>query len=78
MDEIEYFNLCAKHDWDYYFSDDNRKIVKGDATEKRLESLAKENPKFAKIYKAWNNWHNDQVNSNKFIPQPTIEDINAS
>lgn len=49
----EYYDLCAKHDWYHGFSDDFSVDQAGAANYQWLSEVAKINPGFAEILKAW-------------------------
>ena len=49
----EYFDLCAKHDWFYDYSDDHSKWRAGNTEYQRLYNWKKENTVFQAIFTAW-------------------------
>lgn len=53
MSEIEFFDLCVKHDWYYPFADDHKAWLKGNEEHKELMRLLPSNPAFLEIYEQW-------------------------
>lgn len=53
MTPKEYFDLCAKHDWFYDYSDDHSKWRAGNDEYKTLMNWKKENTLFQDIFDAW-------------------------
>ena len=54
----EFFNICAKHDWTFYFSDDFAVWEAGERAHARLQELAATSDTFQKIYTAFE-WYSD-------------------
>lgn len=55
MEEQQFYDLCAKHDWYYQMSDDARVYKNGERERHQLVSNAMNNPPFKAIYEAWCN-----------------------
>lgn len=49
----EFYDLCARHDWYYAYSDDHRYWVAGEASWDRLKRLAATDPALQAILEAW-------------------------
>ena len=52
----EFFKKLQSHDWTYMMSDDPRKYEIGKNQEKELQTLAKDNPTFEKMYKDYSSF----------------------
>lgn len=52
----EFFKKLQAHDWTYMMSDDHRKWQIGRDQEKELQTLAKDNPTFEKMYKDYSSF----------------------
>ena len=74
MTKQEYFNLCARHDWFYDYSDDHSVWKRGNDMQKIIRAVSEELPDYAPIYKAWVNYINALDTSSK-LPVPTMDDF---
>lgn len=54
MTLLDFYDMLAKHDWYYAYSDDNRVYLAGERSRKELMAVAEESVEHADLYRAWN------------------------
>lgn len=72
----EYFNKAKWHDWYYMMSDDQRYYTAGLLSLGELVRAKAENPIFAKIFEAFENYHfSGKAYGSPKAPEPKLEDF---
>ena len=63
MTLIEFYDLLARHDWSYQYSDDHRHWTKGRDESDVIQRIVKnnnDNPQFRSLYEDYRSWFWDQ------------------
>lgn len=50
---LEFYDLCAAHDWHYSMADDHSEYRKGEKEAIKIATILDDNPDYADIHKAW-------------------------
>ena len=66
MTPLEFYNLCARHDWTYEFSDDYSAWYRGKEKAAALRLAMHDRPDLKAIFAAWVAW----INSVDDHPRP--------
>lgn len=60
MDESDFYDLLAAHDWYYQYSDDHKYWVIGRNRMAAIKNVLKSNPELQGMYNEFFNFHNKQ------------------
>lgn len=74
MNKIEFYDLCAKHDWRYSFSDDELAYKAGSTESREILHKLDVHPEFSHIFLSWKNHVNYRI---PVMPRPADDERSA-
>ena len=60
---VEFYDLLARHDWSYQYSDDHRYYTKGDAERTQIQFVMDQNEEYTPVFRDLYNRYREWVNA---------------